>query len=113
MRLAKEAEMPPRVVAENVKERIESAAPAGFFERVEVAGSGFINIWIADDAVRKEFIKIVKAGNLYGHSNVGKGKKVIVEYSQPNIAKELHTGHLRNTILGDALANVHHAQSYE
>lgn len=113
MRLAKEAEMQPRVVAENVKDRIDGAAPAGFFEKVEVAGSGFVNFWIADDAARAEFGKVVAAGKEYGRGDAGKGKKVIVEYSQPNIAKELHTGHLRNTILGDALANVHDAQGYK
>src|SRR5882724_446693 len=45
MRLAKEAEMTPRVIAENVKDRIEAAAPVGFFDRVEVAGPGFVNFW--------------------------------------------------------------------
>lgn len=113
MRLAKEAEMDPRVVAENVKDRIEGAAPEGFFERVEVAGSGFVNFWIADDAARAEFVRTVAAGEKHGRSDAGKSKKVIVEYSQPNIAKELHTGHLRNTILGDALANMHDARGYE
>lgn len=113
MRLAKEAEMDPRVVAENVKDRIEKEAPEGFFEKVEVAGAGFVNFWVSDSAARAEFANIAAAGKKHGQGRAGKGKKVIVEYSQPNIAKELHTGHLRNTILGDAIANLHAAQGYK
>jgi arginyl-tRNA synthetase len=112
MRLAKEAEMQPRVVAEGVKDRIEKAAPEGFFEKVEVAGSGFVNIWLADDVTRKEFEKISK-DKRFGLSSVNKGKKVIVEYSSPNVAKAMHAGHLRNNSLGEALARLHAATGYK
>lgn len=112
MRLAKEAEMPPRVIAENVKERLEGAAPAGFFEKVEVAGSGFVNMWIAEDAVRAEFEKI-SGDKHFGATSGNKGKKAIIEYSSPNVAKAMHAGHLRNNSLGEALSRLHEATGYK
>lgn len=112
MRLAKEAEMPPRVVAENVKERLESAAPAGLFERVEVAGSGFVNIWVADDAVRAEFTRVFQNSD-FGSGDTLKGKRVMVEYTDPNPFKQFHIGHLMTNIIGESLARVHEAAGAE
>lgn len=106
MRLASERKENPRKVAEDIAAKIKESEPK-LFERVEVAGPGFVNFWIAPEAVRKEFATVLKKKRTFGKSAIGKGKRVIVEYSQPNIAKPLHAGHLRNTILGDALANIH------
>jgi arginyl-tRNA synthetase len=56
---------------------------------------------------------IIAAGDAYGCSDEGRGKRVVVEFSSPNIAKPFHAGHLRSTILGNFLSNVHRALGYE
>ncbi len=113
MRLAKTEHKNPIELAEEFTRRIRERAPAHFFEKVEVAPPGFINFWINRKVLESEFQKIYKAKNVYGKSSIGKNKKVIVEYSQPNIAKPLHVGHLRTTVLGDALANMHELAGYK
>ncbi|MBI4094508.1 MAG: arginine--tRNA ligase [Candidatus Liptonbacteria bacterium] len=106
LRLAKERGERPLSVAEKLKKEVEGAAPYGFFEKVAVAPPGFINFWISASAVQGEFARACARRAGYGMRAIGKGKTVIVEYSQPNIAKKMHVGHLRTTVLGDALANV-------
>src|SRR3989344_2703261 len=112
MRLAKEAEMPPRVVAENVKDRLEGAAPAGLFEKVEVAGSGFVNIWLSQDAIRKELGQVAEDRD-FGSVAALKGKKILIEYTDPNPFKQFHIGHLMTNVIGEALARIHEAAGAE
>lgn len=57
--------------------------------------------------------EVTQQGNKYGHSNIGLGKKVLVEYSSPNIAKPFHIGHMRSTIIGNFLASLLETQNYE
>ncbi len=106
MRLASERNEDPLKIAESIIEKVR-ADGVKLVERVMVAGPGFINFWLQPKAIQEEFSAILKNKKTFGKSSSGKGKLVIVEYSQPNIAKPLHAGHLRNTILGDVLANVH------
>jgi arginyl-tRNA synthetase len=75
-------------------------------ERCEVAGPGFVNVFL-----RAAYLQ----GQVGQRSlvSVGQGKKVIVEYSAPNIAKPMSVGHLRSTIIGDGLARIHNALGYE
>lgn len=75
-------------------------------EKCEVAGPGFVNIFLKDAYLQQQLEKAAVP-------NIGKGKKVIVEYSSPNIAKPMHVGHLRSTVIGDALANVYEALGYD
>lgn len=91
----------PRELAEEIKGKLKDAA---MFEKVEVAGPGFLNFWIKDE---------VLVANKIAHSQIGKGKKIIVEYSSPNIAKPFTIGHLRTTIIGDTVANLLQAVGYE
>ncbi len=67
------------------------------FSKVEIAGPGFINFYLKPEVVAKEL------------STVFTNRKVIVEYSSPNIAKPMHVGHIRSTIIGEALANMYEA----
>lgn len=96
----------PLELAREMAEKISRAAPQGFFEKVEAAPPGFINFWLSGATLQKEFASVYKNLKKFGSSKVGEGKTIIVEYSQPNIAKKMHVGHLRTTIIGDTLANV-------
>ena len=77
------------------------------FEKIEIAGSGFINFYLANEYLQNSLPGVLKLPNL------GQKKTVIIEYSQPNIAKTMHVGHLRSTILGDALASIYEALGYK
>ena len=112
MRLAKKEGKAPFALAEELAEKIRSAAPAGFFEKVEAAKPGFINFWVSPETLREELGRAVKEKE-YGRGAGGRGKTVIVEYSQPNIAKMMHVGHMRTTIIGDALANLFSFSGYK
>lgn len=112
LRQAKGKGVPPLDLANEYAARIAAAAPVGFFQKVEAAAPGFINFWLSDATVQSEF-KHVAADKNFGAGNAGKGKTVIVEYSAPNIAKLMHVGHLRNTMIGDALANILATSGYK
>lgn len=101
----------PLARAERLAAEVAKAAPAGFFEKVEAVPPGFVNFWLSKRTLQ-EGLKEVVCDDAFGANDAGKGKTVIVEYSQPNIAKMMHAGHLRNTIIGDALANILEASGY-
>ncbi len=113
LKLAKERKKNPLKVAESIVEKIKKISPEGFFEKIEVAPPGFINFWVSRDAIRKELLSIASEGENYGRSNYGKDKKIIIEYSSPNVAKPMHVGHLRSAVIGDALANIHEFLGYK
>jgi arginyl-tRNA synthetase len=96
----------PFDLAKELAAKITENAPQGFFEKVEAVAPGFINFWLSKETLRDALADAAAAGDDHGKSDVGGGKTVIVEYSQPNIAKMMHVGHLRTTIIGDALANI-------
>lgn len=112
LRVAKREKQNPKEVAERIAQKIRAEAPDGFFDHIDVAGPGFINFFLSAETIQKEFARAYKTRRKTSVSNIGKGKRVIVEYSQPNIAKQMHTGHLRTTIIGDALARIHEAVGY-
>ena len=111
MRLAGVRKTKPLELARELAAKIAAAAPAGFFSKVEAAPPGFINFWLSPAAVRAGF-KAVARNKDFGRGTAGAKKTVIVEYSQPNIAKMMHVGHLRTTIIGDALANILELSGY-
>jgi len=73
----------------------------------------FINFWLKRDVLLSNLIQIDSDKEKYGISNSGKGKLAIVEYSSPNIAKPFGVGHLRSTVIGDAVANLMEAIGYK
>lgn len=113
LRLAKKLKEDPMRVAERLTFQVKKSAPAGFFSDIRIAKPGFINFWISTAALHQELQAILRNKERYGRSAQGKGKTVIVEHSQPNIAKELHVGHLRTTFIGDALANIFEFLGYK
>jgi arginyl-tRNA synthetase len=102
--LAKQAKMPPRKVAETIINNL--AAPEGMFQKVEIAGPGFINFFIADSFWFGVIPEIHQLGPAYGDSDLGAGQKVQVEFVSANPTGPLHIGHGRGAALGDALANL-------
>jgi len=102
MALAKTLGRNPREVASAIVEHLDLA---GLAEAPEVAGPGFVNIRLLPDYLG------AKAAELAGDDRLGVrpapvAETVVVDYSQPNVAKEMHVGHLRSTIIGDAVVRV-------
>lgn len=75
-------------------------------DKVEIAGPGFINFFLSKKYFVDRVSTIRKEGESYGKSRIGKGRTAIVEFSSPNIAKPFTIGHLRSTIIGDAIARL-------
>jgi arginyl-tRNA synthetase len=102
MGLAKALKRPPRQVAEAV---VAAAELADLCERVEIAGPGFINLTVKTAFLEQALAGIARDDRL-GLPFVTKKDRVVIDYSAPNVAKEMHVGHLRSTIIGDALARL-------
>lgn len=73
----------------------------------------FINFWLKNDILIDNLMQISKQKDDFGKNDVGRGKTVIVEYSSPNIAKPFGVGHLRSTVIGDAIASLMEAVGYK
>lgn len=94
----------PRQVAEKLKEAVTPLL-SGVVSEVSIAGPGFINVRLAPEFVASEVGAAVKSERL-GVEKVNKPERVVVDYCGVNAAKEMHVGHLRSTIIGDAMCNV-------
>ncbi len=97
----------PRDVAEELINQLQKNDELlKVIEKVEVAGPGFINFWISKDLLLNNLTQIDNEKEKYGTIDEFNDKLAIVEYSSPNIAKPFTVGHLRSTIIGDAVANL-------
>jgi len=102
MGLGKALKLAPREVAAAVVAKLDLH---GIGERVEIAGPGFINIILSRDFLERETLALAGDPRL-GVPLATSPDKVILDYSAPNVAKEMHVGHLRSTIIGDALGRI-------
>ncbi|WP_426040374.1 arginine--tRNA ligase [Brevundimonas sp. TWP2-3-4b1] len=97
---AKALKANPRELAGRVAERL-AADPR--LSRVEVAGPGFINLKLSDEALAHRAQGVADDAALAGASKVAEPRKVVIDYAGPNVAKPMHVGHLRSSIIGESL----------
>jgi arginyl-tRNA synthetase len=103
--VAKQAGKNPRELAEKIKELLQSDAQVNrLIERMEVAGAGFINFYLKPEYLLEEAEKALKEN--FGKNKRLVGKRVMVEYTDPNPFKEFHIGHLMSNTIGEALARL-------
>lgn len=95
---------PSLELAHELREKLEERDD--LFERVEVAGPGFINFWINPQVYRENLREILKEGPNYGKIDLGKGKRVHIEFVSANPTGPLHIGHGRGAAYGDSLARI-------
>jgi arginyl-tRNA synthetase len=110
MQLAKAAQRKPRELAQAI---IDALPASEHVARVEIAGPGFINFFLAPAAYHRELTRVLDAGNAYGRSTLGGGQRVIVEFVSANPTGPLHVGHGRHAAFGATLANLLDAIGYE
>ena len=102
----------PREVAEDLIKKLESQKQ-DFIEKMEVAGPGFINFFVTKDAMISAVEQSLNNADTYGAGDEGKGKKAIVEYTDPNPFKLFHIGHLYSNAVGESIARMREVMGYE
>ncbi|NLC63114.1 MAG: arginine--tRNA ligase [Thermoanaerobacterales bacterium] len=104
MLMAKEARMSPRKIGELIAERIDFSGTD--IVRIEVAGPGFLNFFLKPGWLNRQIFDILESGPDYGRQDIGKGKKVQVEFVSANPTGPMHMGNARGAALGDSLSAV-------
>ena len=109
MQLARPLRMPPRKIAEAA---LAGAALPDCVEKAEVAGAGYINLTLRADALAARAAAVAEDEAHGGIPQLGAGKTVVVDYSSPNVAKSMHIGHIRSTVIGGSIVEILRALGY-
>lgn len=110
-KLAKELRKSPQLIASDIKEKIK--VNDSIIEKIEIVG-GYLNFYSNKITLVKNVLsEIGSQKEEYGRSDIGEGKTVLIDYSAPNIAKPFHVGHLRTTLIGNALYKLYKYLGYK
>ena len=108
-KLAKVLKKSPVMIATEIREKI---SPDEYIEKIEDK-AGYLNFYINNEQLVKEVLSEINTEKEnFGKSNEGNGKNIVIDYSSPNIAKPFHIGHLRTTLIGNALYKVYKYLGY-
>lgn len=108
MVLARQVGKSPREVAEELATALEGQIE--YIERIEIAGPGFLNLYLSRDFFATEIERVNALGESWGKNSDWAGKKVVVEYTDPNPFKEFHIGHLFTNAVGESIARLYMMQ---
>ena len=107
LKLTKTLNKSPLLIAEEIVKQL----PIGeLFEKIEVVKPGFVNFWLSNKYLSQQLFLIVEGKEKFGQTDSLKGKKVMVEYTDPNPFKEFHLGHLYSNIVGESLSKLYESQ---
>lgn len=113
--LAKELKKAPPLIAKEVSEALtksDDAFKARAILSILPAG-GFLNVTFRDEYLQEVLLAAVKDEAVIGRSDKGRGQKLVIDYVSPNVAKPMHIGHLRATVIGQAIRNLAATQGYD
>lgn len=109
-KLAKVMRKAPPMIAQGIAEKLQGAE---LFEKVESVNA-YVNMFLSRTVFVRELVSgVAKDKELYGSSDIGRNRKVIVEFSSPNIAKPFHIGHIRSTVIGNAINKIYQFLGYD
>ena len=111
MVLAKALGRPPREVAQLLQAELGNGG--GALERTEIAGPGFLNVFLSRDRWRERIVRVLREGPAFGRSDAGAGSTVMVEFVSANPTGPLTIGHGRNAVLGDCIARLLEATGHK
>lgn len=109
-RLAKTMRKAPNLIAAELAEKLQGQQPFSEISPV----NAYVNMFVSREEMMKSTVsEVLEEKENFGRSDIGGNKKVIVEFSSPNIAKPFHIGHIRSTVIGNSLSKIYDALGYD
>lgn len=109
MQLTKILRKNPKLIA---KEIIDNLEKSNIFEKIEIAGPGFINFFVKKSSLADVLEEVFSKKENYGENNIGNGEKILLEYVSANPTGDLHVGHARNAAVADSLVRIMKKSGY-